>query len=111
MAQPTAIGHVERKANTRKGVTPEGEEEKEKGVSAGANLFQAFKNPDDMENSALKNIAKAFRRTSDKEGNNMEARKREGVRSKLSNWANPGTSPLEEKVSRRTAKWMTGNLR
>tara|TARA_R110002110_G_scaffold29784_3_gene105785 strand:+ start:1952 stop:2284 length:333 start_codon:yes stop_codon:yes gene_type:complete len=110
MAQPTIKGHVKRKADALKGVAPEAEDA-EKKVSAGGNLLQAFKNPDDMERSALKNIVKAFRSASGKEGNNLEARKREGVRSKLSTWANPGTSPVVDKVSRRTAKWMTGDLR
>jgi len=114
MAQPTNVGHVKRKAGALKGVSPKGggkaEPPQKKEVSAGSNLVQAFKNPDEMQDSALKNIMGAFRTTFGKKGD-LEARKREGVRSKLAQRANPVTSPLEEKVSRRTAKWMTEGLR
>ena len=81
MAQPTIKGHVKRKADALKGVAPEAEDA-EKKVSAGGNLLQAFKNPDDMQDSALKNIIGAFKGAFGKK-DNLDARKSEGVLSRL----------------------------
>jgi len=81
MAQPTIKGHVKRKADALKGIAPE-KGVAEKKVSAGGNLLQSFKNPDEMQDSALKNIIGAFKGAFGKK-DNLADRKRAGVLSRL----------------------------